>query len=103
MSQTIYTINAPSADHLAEVMAEMETLGSPKIRAVFCGDHYKAIEGSHRVAAAHKLGIEVEIIEMEMSDVITDHDIDDLESSCTVEEIIDYACWTAAAYMVEVI
>jgi hypothetical protein len=35
----------------------MRVLGPPTIRVVDCGDHYQALEGSHRLAAAHTLGI----------------------------------------------
>jgi hypothetical protein len=31
--------------------------GAPRIRVVDCGDHYFAIEGSHRLAAAADLGV----------------------------------------------
>jgi len=55
---TIYAIHAPFAEKLATVKAEMEALGAPTIRVVDCGDHYMALEGSHRLAAAHALGLE---------------------------------------------
>ena len=54
----IYALNHTTANHLAAVTAEMETLGAPTIRVVDCGDHYIALEGSHRLAAAHALGLE---------------------------------------------
>lgn len=53
---TIYTIHAPT-DRLASVISEMEFMGAPTIRVVDCGDHYIALEGSHRVAAAHALDL----------------------------------------------
>lgn len=99
----IYTINKPDADKLQAVIEEMRTLGSPKIRALWCGDHYRAIEGSHRVAAAAALGVAVEIVEVEMDDVIENHDIQDIPASCTVEEIMDYCDYSSAAYDVEII
>jgi hypothetical protein len=99
----IYTINKTDIEKLQEVSKEMETLGSPKIRAIWCGDHYRAIEGSHRIAAASALGVAVEIIEVEMDDVIENHDLQDLQSSCTVEEIMDYCDYCSAAYDVEII
>jgi hypothetical protein len=42
---------------LAAVKALMLELGSPRIRVVNCRDHYAAIEGSHRLAAAADLRI----------------------------------------------
>lgn len=65
---TIYAIHAPLADKLAGVMAEMETLGAPTIRVVDCGDHYMALEGSHRLAAAHALGLEPILTVMDQED-----------------------------------
>ena len=58
MSRTVYAIHAPGGYHLAEVIAEMRTLGAPSIRVVDCGDYLMALEGSHRLAAAHALGLE---------------------------------------------
>lgn len=54
---TVYAIHAPDADKLGEVTNEMLTLGAPVIRVVDCGDYYMALEGSHRLAAAHALGL----------------------------------------------
>jgi len=54
---TIYAIHAPHPDHLTKVIAEMETMGAPTIEVVDCSDYYMALEGSHRLAAAHALGL----------------------------------------------
>jgi hypothetical protein len=53
----IYAIHAPEADKLAHVIEQMCSLGSPSIEVVDCGDYYMALEGSHRLAAAHELGL----------------------------------------------
>ena len=66
----IYAIHSTNADHLATVTAEMETLGAPTIRVVDCGDHYIALEGSHRIAAAHALGMEPILEIYDQDDVI---------------------------------
>jgi hypothetical protein len=67
---TVYAIHAPEADKLEQVKAEMVQLGAPTIEVVDCGDFYMALEGSHRLAAAHALGIEPELIVYEQSDLI---------------------------------
>lgn len=54
---TVFTIHAADSDHLQSVAVAMRTLGAPRIRVVDCGDHYKALEGSHRIAAAAQLGV----------------------------------------------
>ncbi len=59
---TVYAIHRPEAAKLAEVIAEMQALGTPTIEVVDCGDHYMALEGSHRLAAAHALNITPELI-----------------------------------------
>jgi len=66
----IYTIHAPFPERLEEVKAEMLRLGAPKIRVVHCGDHYQALEGSHRIAAAHALGLKPELVVYEQDDEI---------------------------------
>jgi hypothetical protein len=67
---TIYAIHAPRADHLADVIATMRQSGAPTIEVVDCGDHYMALEGSHRLAAAHHLGLEPELIIREQDEII---------------------------------
>jgi hypothetical protein len=54
---TVYAIHKPEADKLAQVVTEMRALGAPTIEVVDCGDHYQALEGSHRLAAAAELGL----------------------------------------------
>ena len=66
----IYALNHTTATHLAAVTAEMETLGAPTIRVVDCGDHYMALEGSHRLAAAHALGLEPTLEIYDQDDII---------------------------------
>lgn len=69
MIRTIYTLNPVSASRLESVVADMRTLGAPVIRVVDCGDHYMAIEGSHRMAACALLGIAPEL------DVLAQHEL----------------------------
>jgi len=67
---TIYAIHAPRADHLEAVKADMAKLGAPTIRCVDCGDHLMALEGSHRLAAAHALGLTPEFVVLAQDDEI---------------------------------
>ena len=89
----IYAIHAPFAEKLANVMAEMETLGAPTLRVVDCGDHFMALEGSHRLAAAHALGLEPTLIVFDQDDDLdlTDYDWFDAahwgETRCAAGEI----------------
>jgi hypothetical protein len=43
--------NRPQRHHLAVVTEAMRILGAPAIRAYWIGDHWLALEGSHRLAA----------------------------------------------------
>ncbi|HEX5321482.1 MAG TPA: hypothetical protein VFW46_20160 [Stellaceae bacterium] len=88
MDMMIYTIHAPTDDHLEEVKTEMTTLGRPSIRVVDCGDYYMALEGSHRVAAAHALGVEPELVIYEQAD----------EIDITVFDWFDRANWAETVY-----
>ena len=55
---------------LARVIAQMRELGVPRIRAIDCGDHFVALEGSHRLAAASLLGLIPEIIVFHSDELI---------------------------------
>jgi len=67
---TVYAIHAPHADHLATVKADMQRLGRPTLRVIDCGDHYMALEGSHRLPAAHELGIRPDFVVFDQGDEI---------------------------------
>jgi hypothetical protein len=60
---TILAKHLPYADgHLSVVLDTMEHAGPPTIRAVRYGSDIIALEGSHRVAAAHALGLAPKIV-----------------------------------------
>lgn len=88
MISTIYTIHAPEAAKLGAVKAEMQTLGAPVIRVVNCGDYYMALEGCHRIAAAHALGLTPELVVYEQGD----------EIDITVFDWFDSANWGGTIY-----
>lgn len=73
---TLLTIHRVDQIKLAGVMAEMQTLGSPKIRAVNCGDYLIAIEGVHRIAAASNLGIPLDLDVLEQDDMVAADSLD---------------------------
>jgi hypothetical protein len=64
---TIRIPNPPGRGHLKYVMATMKRRGSPRIRAIRHNRSWVALEGSHRVSAAAKLGIPITIVEMKPS------------------------------------
>ncbi len=59
----IYAKHLPyfETGHLGEVIAEMREMGRPTIRAVEYDGDYFAVEGSHRLAAAHYLKLTPEL------------------------------------------
>lgn len=59
-----------SEEHLEYVKSEMERIGAPVIKAVWmeCYNHWAALEGCHRIRAAHALGITPIIEEVDYSD-----------------------------------
>lgn len=67
---TIYAIHAADDDKLTGIVAEMKTLGAPTIKVVDCGGHYRALEGSHRLAAAASLGLTPVLEIFEQDDLI---------------------------------
>lgn len=66
----IYAIEPPDARKLEEVVARMRVLGAPIIRAIKCDDHYVALEGSHRLAAASVLGVVPRVIVHQSDELI---------------------------------
>jgi hypothetical protein len=87
-------------EHLEEVKAEMVVMGAPKIKAVwleFCGA-FAALEGCHRIRAAHALGLTPEIEEVEWSDEIMLSEIGvDAEDDMTIEEAVEDA-WKTESF-----
>ncbi len=85
------------AEKLEAVKAEMIAAGAPKIHAVWmeCYGVWAALEGCHRVRAAHALGLIPEIIEVEYSDELMTQDSGlygyDGDDDATVSEIADNA------------
>ncbi len=67
---TIYAIHGTDPEKLEAVITEMCALGAPTIEVVDCGDYYMALEGSHRLAAAHALGLIPELNIRDQNDVI---------------------------------
>jgi len=81
-------------EHLDEVKAEMNTLGAPTIKAVWmdCWDSWVALEGCHRLRAAHALGItpEIEAVEYSTETMLSDLGID-AEDDYSIEQVCDGA------------
>lgn len=84
------------ADHLETVKAEMQALGAPSIRA-FWSDLYGvwlAVEGCHRIRAAHALGLEPVIVAVTTDgeiDVEVDGDVVTVDAAYLFEELQDAA------------
>jgi hypothetical protein len=53
----IWGKHEPEPGHLADVKADMATLGPPTVRCVEWRGEYYALEGSHRLRAAFDLGL----------------------------------------------
>jgi hypothetical protein len=85
-------------EHLAEVKAEMVTLGAPTIRAIWLEMHgaWMALEGCHRIRAAKALGLTPEIEEINggdyaLDDEACDHCLDIDSPGTTMQDLIDDA------------
>lgn len=74
--RTLIAINKPEAAHLQAVIEEMRVLGSPTLRVVDCGDHYVALEGSHRIAAAEKLGLALDLDVLRQDEIVETQTLD---------------------------
>lgn len=84
-----------------EVKAYMQQHGKPTIRVVDCGDYYGAIEGSHRLAAAHDLGCGVDVVIVSESQSV-ESDLQDVASNddgtTSVKKIAEYLSWDSVSY-----
>jgi len=69
----------------------MHKNGAPQIKAIWCGDHYRAIEGSMRLYIAAELNLTPEIIEIEGNEII-EHDTETDEIPQKIRAI-KYAEW----------
>lgn len=58
--------------HLAEVLDTMRLCGAPTIRVVRFDGDLLALEGSHRLAAAHQLGLEPRLVVLETGESALD-------------------------------
>ena len=75
MTMALDAMHGLDAKHLRKVIEAMRTLGAPAIRAIDVGDRLLAIEGTHRLEAAARLGLTpiIEVVET----VPSDSDVDD--------------------------
>jgi hypothetical protein len=91
MIKPLYAPQHPEASKLEEAIDAIKRLGKPKIRATLSADGaYYAIEGTHRIAAANDLQVEIDVVETSRDDLIKDHGFVDLPDVCTAGEIVDY-------------
>lgn len=88
---SIVAVNATDEEHLECVTRQMVSLGVPAIRAIWSETYglWFAIEGSHRLAAAHNLGLVPEVIDVTGESIVTQKDGDD-EVSMTAEEVEEW-------------
>jgi hypothetical protein len=76
IDRPIYMINDTHPSKLYEVKEAMQHHGPPQISVVDMGDHYMALEGSHRLMAAKELGLLPELTIHQRGDRINPHDFD---------------------------
>ena len=86
---TIITMHKVNENHLARVTSEMKTLGTPTVRAIWDGEVYYAVEGTHRLMAAYNLGLEPIIEHVEYSDETIIIELDGSEEEFVVSELAD--------------
>lgn len=72
----LYTIHGVKPSKVERIVREMQTLGAPSIRVVDCGDHYRALEGTHRLAAAEQLRIAPQLVILAPDDLVRADSLD---------------------------
>ena len=88
-------------DHLAEIAGEMATRGAPEIRGVWSEvwGAWVALEGAHRLRAAHALGLIPRMVEVEYDDETTAGDLGlDMDAPNRIRDVVDDA-WRDAVIL----
>ena len=88
---TIYSINQIDENKMTDIMAIAASVGSVTLRGYYTGDAVMLIEGSHRIEAAKRLQIPVniELIDIDDPDAIIDGLDIDRQDSMTVAELTE--------------
>jgi hypothetical protein len=73
---TLFALHAPAALHLQDVIKYMRKTGPPALHAYWRRNAWWALEGSHRIAAAHKLCVTPQIIPVGLRSTIIHDTID---------------------------
>lgn len=95
---SVTALHPYTESEVLKVMEEMRQLGFPTIRVVDSGngfegdEEYTAIEGTHRLEAAFRLGERVTLDEIDIfeEDEIQDLDLDGVYSSRPLDWVIQY-------------
>ena len=70
---TIITQHTPDEEKLKKIIEKMKILGAPTIKMFRdCFNNILSLEGSHRIAAAHALGLVPKIEFLALDDDVTD-------------------------------
>lgn len=91
-SRTIKLLHSVDTEKLARVVEEMRTLGAPEIRVVWddMNGIWHAADGTHRLTAAHKLGLTPVLTEItwgEAADLLNEE-----SGSCWTGEELESDC-----------
>jgi hypothetical protein len=89
--QRLFAIHPAYDQGKLEAMKALKLVGLPPVRVVDCGNHYMAIEGSHRLAVAADLRIKPRLIVLDQDDHV------DL-STTDIAELFDPGVTTVAAH-----
>lgn len=91
--------NVASERHLARVRGIMRRRGSPRIRCALVRGSWVALEGSHRITAAHQLGVPIIVVRKRLRDTMR-NDVINCKSTDTVNNIVaELLSWGAAIYI----
>lgn len=101
---TVYLPAIPGLARLVEVAKDMRRLGPPTIRMMRDGEHFIAVEGEHRVAAAAILGISINAQLLDPEDMIdldsvdVDFGPDDFVGDTCLVRVKDFIDWLRGRY-----
>lgn len=87
---TVIALHEVDADKLEDVIAAMRELGAPTVRVIDAAGYLWAVEGTHRLEAASRLGLTPRIVRLTEADCPVVLDLDGDEREWGWEELCAY-------------
>jgi hypothetical protein len=85
----VFMPNKTFENHLKKVKEDMKEMGSPIIKCIEIDCALYALEGSHRITAAHELSVNIQV-ELMSENEMMEHDFQDIESPALISDLFQF-------------